>query len=150
MVVSAPCRTGSPVKFQRSIARSRSTRVTSKPFTRGWENAPLVFHDQPLTDEQQLSFTRQFGDLERYETPGHIRKREPDRLGNGVADFSNLTRDGSLMSANDRIWLFKLGDRLRHSDSSFRPVTAGYSLLPARTVPLRGGAHRIRGHARRL
>ena len=104
------------------------------------KHAVLVFHDQPLTDEQQLGFTRQFGDLERYETPGHIRKREQDRLGNGVADFFNLTRDGSLMSANDRIWLFKLGDRLWHSDSSFRPVAAGYSLLSARTVPLRGGA----------
>ena len=102
------------------------------------KHAVLVFHDQPLTDEQQLGFTRQFGDLERYETPGHIRKHEQDRLGNGVADFSNLTRDGSLMSANDRIWLFKLGDRLWHSDSSFRPVTAGYSLLSGRTVPLRG------------
>jgi alpha-ketoglutarate-dependent 2,4-dichlorophenoxyacetate dioxygenase len=103
------------------------------------KHAVLVFRDQPLTDEQQLGFTRQFGDLERYETPGHIRKREQDRLGNGIADFSNLTRDGSLMTANDRIWLFKLGDRLWHSDSSFRPVTAGYSLLSARAVPLRGG-----------
>jgi alpha-ketoglutarate-dependent 2,4-dichlorophenoxyacetate dioxygenase len=38
--------------------------------------AVLVFRDQPLTDEQQLAFTKSFGDLERYETPGHIRKRE--------------------------------------------------------------------------
>ncbi len=99
----------------------------------------LVFRDQPLTDEQQLAFTRQFGDLERYETPGHIRKREQERLGAGIADFSNLTRDGALMNAGDRIWLFKLADRLWHSDSSFRPITAGYSLLSARTVPRRGG-----------
>ena len=103
-------------------------------------HAVLVFHDQPLTDEQQLAFTKRFGELERYETSGHIRKREQDRLGNGIADFSNLTRDGSLMTPNDRIWLFKLGDRLWHSDSSFRPITAGYSLLSARTVPARGGA----------
>jgi alpha-ketoglutarate-dependent 2,4-dichlorophenoxyacetate dioxygenase len=102
-------------------------------------HAVLVFRAQPLTDEQQLAFTKHFGALERYETPGHIRKREQERLGKGVADFSNLTRDGSLMSPNDRIWLFKLGDRLWHSDSSFRPITAGYSLLSARTVPARGG-----------
>jgi alpha-ketoglutarate-dependent 2,4-dichlorophenoxyacetate dioxygenase len=43
------------------------------------------------------------------------------------------------MTPNDRIWLFKLADRLRHSDSSFRPITAGYSLLSGRTVPARGG-----------
>jgi len=103
------------------------------------KHAVLVFHDQPLTDEQQLAFTRQFGDIERYQTPGHIRKREQERLGADIADFSNLTRNGSLMTPDDRIWLFKLGDRLWHSDSSFRPITAGYSLLSGRTVPARGG-----------
>src|SRR5271157_4272757 len=101
--------------------------------------AVLVFRDQPLTDEQQLAFTRQFGQLERYETPGHIRKREEERLAGGIADFSNLTRDGRVMSPEDRVWLFKLGDRLWHSDSSFRPVPAKYSLLSGRTIPLRGG-----------
>jgi hypothetical protein len=33
------------------------------------------------------------------------------------------------MSPEDRVWLFKFGDRLWHSDSSFRPVPAKYSLL---------------------
>jgi alpha-ketoglutarate-dependent 2,4-dichlorophenoxyacetate dioxygenase len=103
------------------------------------KHAVLVFHDQPLTDEGQLSFTKQFGDIERYETPGHIRNRGEERLGSGVADFSNLTRNGSLMTPDDRIWLFKLGDRLWHSDSSFRPITAGYSLLSGRTIPAQGG-----------
>ena len=101
--------------------------------------AVLVFRDQPLTDEQQLAFTRLFGELERYETPGHIRKREEERLGRGIADFSNLSRSGAIMSPEDRIWLFKLADRLWHSDSSFRPVTAKYSLLSGRTIPSRGG-----------
>jgi alpha-ketoglutarate-dependent 2,4-dichlorophenoxyacetate dioxygenase len=103
------------------------------------KHAVLVFRDQPLTDEEQLAFTKQFGEIERYETPGHIRKRAEERLGSGVADFSNLTRTGSLMTPDDRIWLFKLGDRLWHSDSSFRPVTAGYSLLSGRTIPAHGG-----------
>jgi alpha-ketoglutarate-dependent 2,4-dichlorophenoxyacetate dioxygenase len=102
-------------------------------------HAVLVFRNQPLTDEQQIAFTRQFGELERYETPGHIRKRGDERLGRGIADFSNLTRDGAIMSPEDRVWLFKLADRLWHSDSSFRPVTAKYSLLSGRTIPSRGG-----------
>jgi len=103
------------------------------------KHAVLVFRDQPMTDEEQLAFSRQLGELEHYATPGHIRKREQDRLASGLADFSNLTREGALMPANDRIWLFKLADRLWHSDSSFRPVTAGYSLLSGRTIPSRGG-----------
>jgi alpha-ketoglutarate-dependent 2,4-dichlorophenoxyacetate dioxygenase len=97
--------------------------------------AVLVFRDQTMSDEQQLAFTRHFGELESYNTPGHIRKREESRLGAGMADFSNLDRNGQIMSAEDRVWFFKLGDRLWHSDSSFRPVPAKYSLLSGRILP---------------
>jgi alpha-ketoglutarate-dependent 2,4-dichlorophenoxyacetate dioxygenase len=97
--------------------------------------AVLVFPNQEITDEQQLAFTRRFGDLENYGTGGHIRKRSDSRLGPGIADFSNLDRDGRIMSAEDRVWFFKLGDRLWHSDSSFRPVPARYSLLSGRVLP---------------
>ena len=98
--------------------------------------AVLVFRDQPLDDARQIAFTRQFGELESYATPGHIRTREESRrLGPGIADFSNLDKDGGIMSAEDRVWFFKLGDRLWHSDSSFRPVPAKYSLLSGRVVP---------------
>jgi alpha-ketoglutarate-dependent 2,4-dichlorophenoxyacetate dioxygenase len=97
--------------------------------------AVLVFRDQRISDEQQLAFTRQFGELESYATGGHIRKRADARLGPGIADFSNLDKDGNIMSETDRVWFFKLGDRLWHSDSSFRPVPARYSLLSGRVLP---------------
>jgi alpha-ketoglutarate-dependent 2,4-dichlorophenoxyacetate dioxygenase len=97
--------------------------------------AVLVFRDQNITDDQQIAFTRHFGELESYRTPGHVRKREEQRLGPGIADFSNLDRDGNIMSDEDRVWFFKLGDRLWHSDSSFRPVPAKYSLLSGRVLP---------------
>jgi alpha-ketoglutarate-dependent 2,4-dichlorophenoxyacetate dioxygenase len=97
--------------------------------------AVLVFPDQPVTDQQQLDFTRNFGELEGYNTPGHIRKQTDSRLGAGMADFSNLDKSGAIMSDQDRVWFFKLGDRLWHSDSSFRPVPAKYSLLSGRVIP---------------
>jgi len=97
--------------------------------------AVLVFRDQPLTDQQQIDFTRHFGELEGYNTPGHIRKKEESRLGAGIADFSNLDKSGNIMSVQDRVWFFKLGDRLWHSDSSFRPIPAKYSLLSGRVMP---------------
>jgi alpha-ketoglutarate-dependent 2,4-dichlorophenoxyacetate dioxygenase len=97
--------------------------------------AVLVFRDQKLTDDEQISFTRHFGELENYNTPGHVRKREDHRLGPGIADFSNLDKHGNIMSAEDRVWFFKLGDRLWHSDSSFRPIPAKYSLLSGRVLP---------------
>lgn len=99
------------------------------------EYAVLVFRDQNVTDEEQISFTRHFGELEGYRTPGHIRKRDDQRLGPGIADFSNLDKHGNIMSDQDRVWFFKLGDRLWHSDSSFRPIPAKYSLLSGRILP---------------
>ncbi|HTG20921.1 MAG TPA: TauD/TfdA family dioxygenase, partial [Reyranella sp.] len=99
----------------------------------------LVFRGQAISDEQQIAFTRNFGELESYNTSGTVRKREDNRLGPGIADLSNLTKDGTIISAEDRVWFFKLGDRLWHSDSSFRPVPAKYSLLSGRTVPSWGG-----------
>ncbi|HEV2185658.1 MAG TPA: TauD/TfdA family dioxygenase [Stellaceae bacterium] len=97
--------------------------------------AVLVFRDQDVSDEQQLAFTRHFGELESYKTPGHIRRSAEQRLGAGIADFSNLDKSGAIMPADDRIWFFKLGDRLWHSDSSFRPIPAKYSLLSGRVLP---------------
>jgi alpha-ketoglutarate-dependent 2,4-dichlorophenoxyacetate dioxygenase len=99
------------------------------------EYAVLVFREQTVTDAEQIAFTRHFGELESYGTPGHIRKRADQRLGPGIADFSNLAKDGRIMSAEDRVWFFKLGDRLWHSDSSFRPVPAKYSILSGRVIP---------------
>jgi alpha-ketoglutarate-dependent 2,4-dichlorophenoxyacetate dioxygenase len=99
------------------------------------EYGVLVFREQNMTDEEQITFTRHFGELENYNTPGHVRRREDHRLGPGIADFSNLDKHGNIMSDEDRIWFFKLGDRLWHSDSSFRPVPAKYSLLSGRVLP---------------
>jgi alpha-ketoglutarate-dependent 2,4-dichlorophenoxyacetate dioxygenase len=98
-------------------------------------HAVLVFPVQDITDDQQLAFTRHFGELENYATGGHIRRRADSRLGAHMADFSNLDKDGRIISAEDRVWFFKLGDRLWHSDSSFRPVPAKYSLLSGRVLP---------------
>lgn len=103
------------------------------------EFAVLVFRGQDLTDEQQLVFSRRFGRLESYATPAHIQKRDQQRLSPGMADLSNLDKDGRPLSGDDRVWHFKLGDRLWHSDSSFRPVPAKYSILSARLIPSWGG-----------
>src|SRR5438874_13557057 len=81
--------------------------------------AVLVFREQSITDEEQLAFTRQFGELEPYSTPGHLRRRDGQRLGPGIADFSNLDKDGNIMVADHRVWLDELPDRLAHSDRSF-------------------------------
>src|SRR5438034_425558 len=54
-------------------------------------------------------------------------------------DASNLARDGRPLDRDSRQHLFNLGNLLWHSDSSFRPIPAKYSLLSARVVNPVGG-----------
>ena len=83
--------------------------------------AVLVFHDQKLTDEQQMMFSRNFGALEDARG-GNIGKPEDRRLEVGMNDVSNLGKDGRPMDRESRQRLFNLGNMLWHSDSSFRAM----------------------------
>jgi alpha-ketoglutarate-dependent 2,4-dichlorophenoxyacetate dioxygenase len=99
--------------------------------------AVLVFRNQPLDDETQLAFSRNFGALEQ--ATGDLAQGEQRRLGMEVNDISNVAKDGSLLARDDRRRLFGLGNMLWHSDSSFKAVPAKYSILSGRVVPPRGG-----------
>ena len=103
------------------------------------EHGVLVFHDQNITDEQQAAFSRNFGELELPGQNSNITKPEERRLGPEMADISNLDRDNRLRGRDDRQRMFNLGNRLWHSDSSYKAVPAKYSLLSARVVPSKGG-----------
>ena len=100
--------------------------------------AVLVFRDQKITDEQQMAFSRNFGPLEDARG-GNITRPGDKRLSEGMNDVSNLGRDGQPLDRASRQRLFNLGNMLWHSDSSFRPVPAKYSLLSARVVNPIGG-----------
>ena len=101
-------------------------------------HAVLVFPGQPVTDEEQMAFSRNFGRLEETRG-GNITRPEERRLPDGMADVSNLARDGRPLERDSRQRLFNLGNMLWHSDSSFRAVPAKYSLLSARVVNPTGG-----------
>src|SRR5207237_5673582 len=57
----------------------------------------------------------------------------------GLNDVSNLGKDGKPLAKDSRTHLFNLGNCLWHSDISFRPIPAKYSLLSARVVNPKGG-----------
>jgi alpha-ketoglutarate-dependent 2,4-dichlorophenoxyacetate dioxygenase len=100
--------------------------------------AVLVFRDQNITDDQQMAFTRNFGEIENAKG-GNITKDDEFRLKQGMVDVSNLDKDGKPLDRSDRRRMFNLGNRLWHSDSSFRAKPAKYSILSARTVASHGG-----------
>ena len=58
--------------------------------------AVLVYHDQHITDEQQMAFSTHFGDLEN-SRGGTIAKAEDRRLQAGMNDVSNLGRSPELL-----------------------------------------------------
>ena len=97
----------------------------------------LVFHGQFITDEQQQTFSRNFGDLET--TVRAYRRDFVPRLDVHMADISNLDEQNRVLPKNDRRRLNALGNRLWHSDSSFKRIPARYSLLSARVIPAEGG-----------
>jgi alpha-ketoglutarate-dependent 2,4-dichlorophenoxyacetate dioxygenase len=97
----------------------------------------LVFHDQHLDDAQQLAFSRNFGALEQ--ATGDIAQGSERRLSMDINDISNLDKNNQVLARDDRRRLFGLGNRLWHSDSSFKAVPAKYSLLSARVIPGTGG-----------
>lgn len=101
--------------------------------------AVLVFRDQKLTDEQQCNYSRNFGELEAT-LIGQMSKPSERRLGPvEMGDISNLDATGKLRMRDDNRRMYALGNRLWHSDASFRATGATYSLLSARVVPGYGG-----------
>jgi alpha-ketoglutarate-dependent 2,4-dichlorophenoxyacetate dioxygenase len=97
----------------------------------------LVFHDQPIDDAEQLAFSRALGPLEQ--ATGDIAAPEDRRVSMDLNDISNLDKHNRVLARDDRRRLFGLGNQLWHSDSSFKPIPAKYSLLSARTIPGAGG-----------
>jgi alpha-ketoglutarate-dependent 2,4-dichlorophenoxyacetate dioxygenase len=100
--------------------------------------AVLVFHDQKIDDAQQLAFTQSLGSIE-HAIGTSLRAPDEYRLPTTFADVSNLDKDNQVFARDDRRRLFAIGNRLWHSDSSFKATPAKYSLLRAVSVPSRGG-----------
>jgi alpha-ketoglutarate-dependent 2,4-dichlorophenoxyacetate dioxygenase len=97
--------------------------------------AVLVFHDQKLDDDALMAVGRRFGNIEpprNYRVQRRLKHAE-------LADISNLDTDNKLRARDDQKRLDALGNRLWHSDASFRPVPGALSMLFAHVVPPSGG-----------
>src|SRR5207245_2138221 len=105
--------------------------------------AVLVFHGQMIDDDQQLAFTKSLAEIE-LAVGTSLRAPDEYRLPTTFADVSNLDQNHKVFARDDRRRLFALGNRLWHSDSSFKVVPAKYSLLHARAplLPPRPGRAR--------
>jgi alpha-ketoglutarate-dependent 2,4-dichlorophenoxyacetate dioxygenase len=99
--------------------------------------AVLIFPDQHLSQDQHLDFAKHFGPLET--TIGVYRKDTPLRVRKEFADVSNLSHDNTVWDKDSRHRMFQMGNRIWHTDSSFKRLPALASMLYARSIPPVGG-----------
>lgn len=99
----------------------------------------LVFRGQHLDDASQIAFAQRFGPPERYVLsyrPGiKLRLGRPE-----MVDVSNLdATTGQPQDRGSRHRMVNLGNRLWHTDSSFKQTRGALSMLYAHAVPPEGG-----------
>lgn len=98
------------------------------------EHGILVFHDQPMDDDQQIAFSERFGPLERTISASPTG-------GTAFARQSNIDiESGGIIAKNDRRMDYQRGNYLWHADSTFKQTPSLCSILSAREVPPAGGA----------
>jgi len=102
-----------------------------------WDYGVLIFPGQELTEQQQLDFARYIGPLES--NLFAINKNAKFRLPPDLIDISNLTPNNEIWGEQSRMRRFNLGNRLWHTDSSFKYLPARASLLYALVIPPVGG-----------
>ena len=102
-----------------------------------WKYAVLVFPGQELTAQQHIDFSKLFGPIETDRVLDQ--KVTPHRLDVSFADISNLAPDGKIWGEDSRQRMYKAGNKLWHTDSSFKYRPGLCSLLYSRTVAPVGG-----------
>jgi len=92
-------------------------------------------HATPVSDADHVAFSRRFGPVERMKVPAGSATRVPFPE---IIDQSNLDEDGVIFADDDKRLAYKRANRLWHTDMSFFPVRATYSLLSAHAIPPSG------------
>jgi alpha-ketoglutarate-dependent 2,4-dichlorophenoxyacetate dioxygenase len=97
----------------------------------------IVIPGQDIDDDQQMDFAARFGPIDQTRATVDVQKQRLKH--SAMNDISNLDEKGEILAADDRRRFFSLGNRLWHSDSSFKATPAKHSLLHARSIPPSGG-----------
>ena len=102
-----------------------------------WKYSVLIFPGQALTQDQHLAFSERFGPVEKERTLDP--KTTPSRFSGEFADISNLNAEGKIWGETSRQRMYKAGNKLWHTDSSFKRLPSLCSLLYSRTIAPVGG-----------
>lgn len=103
-----------------------------------WRYGVLVFPDQSLSQEQHVAFARNFGEMDKTVLKAAVSDKKL-RVPEEIADVSNLNDKNAIWERDSRLRQLQLGNRLWHTDSSFKYVPALCSMLYALEIPPVGG-----------
>ncbi len=99
-------------------------QVASELYNAWLEYALLIFPDQHLSGEEQITFAKRFGEMEF-----------------DLAALSNVHKDGSILpdDGTDDMVKILVGNMGWHMDSTYMPVQAKGAVFTAHVVPAAGG-----------
>lgn len=101
------------------------------------EYAILLLRGRPLTEREEMQIGEALGPIE--DRPANVGSANARLADARMNDISNLDGNGRLLAADSPRRLFNLGNRLWHTDSSFKATGAKYSMLYGHHVPAQGG-----------
>ncbi|HXS38686.1 MAG TPA: TauD/TfdA family dioxygenase [Stellaceae bacterium] len=90
---------------------------------------------EPLSNDEHIAFSHSFGPMQRGRVLTVTGRKERLEAWPELVDVGNLDIDGRIREANSRARAFNNANRLWHTDMSFHPNRATYSLLNAHIVP---------------
>ncbi len=99
----------------------------------------VVHHETPLSDDEHITFSQRLGPIEAASILTVSAQGRNRRPRSEIIDQGNLDQDGVILPEGDRRLAFKRANRLWHTDMSFHPNRATYSLLSAHVLPPDGG-----------
>ena len=90
-----------------------------------------VIKDQEVNDDQQIEFSKRFGELE-ISIGTNTKKENNAFLKPQISRISNVdVRTNEMMPVDDHKVVFDRGNNVWHSDSSFKKIPAKFSILSA-------------------
>ena len=102
-----------------------------------WDYGVLVFPAQELSEERHIDFAKYIGPIEP--AIGAYRPGIKLRLRPDIVDVSNLNSRNEIWGEKSKVRLLNLGNRLWHTDSSFKYLPARASILYGRSIAPFGG-----------
>ena len=97
------------------------------------EYAVLLFRNQNLDDESQVTFSKRIGVVER-SFVDNLGRSQPE-----ITNLSNVDKDNNLLGKGSPRDVLLSGNQIWHTDGSFKVIPSLASALSAREVPPVGG-----------